>query len=76
MIDVCGLCDLGYIGLDRTWERRPPNEDNVRIWFDRALATTGRLVCRVIFCYCSSSHSYQIGPLPYSPKFAEGGRGE
>jgi hypothetical protein len=38
-VDVCGFCDIGYIGLDWTWERKLANNEYVRVRLDRALAT-------------------------------------
>lgn len=38
-VDVC-LCDLGYTGLDWTFERKVQNGATCRVRLDRALATT------------------------------------
>lgn len=38
-VDVCGLNDLGYIGLDWTFKRKINNNQFCRVWLDRALAT-------------------------------------
>jgi hypothetical protein len=36
-IDVCQLCDIGYIGLDWTFEKKVAGGHFVRVWLDRAL---------------------------------------
>lgn len=38
-VDVCQLCDLGYIGLDWNFERKVNNGEYCRVRIDRALAT-------------------------------------
>jgi hypothetical protein len=38
-MDVCGFCDIGYIGLDWTWEKKVANNEYVRVRLDRAIAT-------------------------------------
>jgi hypothetical protein len=39
-VDICGLADLGYKGLDWTWEKRVAGGEFCRVRLDRALATT------------------------------------
>jgi hypothetical protein len=39
VVDAYQLCDLGYTGLDWTFERKLPNNDFVRVRLDRALAS-------------------------------------
>lgn len=39
-VDVCQLCDLGYKGLDWTFERRIQNGEFCRVRLDRALASS------------------------------------
>jgi hypothetical protein len=39
VVDACQLCDLGYIGLDWTFERKINNNEHVRVRLDRALAS-------------------------------------
>ena len=39
-VDVCGLCDIGYRGLDWTWEKKVSGGNYVRVRLDRALATS------------------------------------
>jgi len=38
-MDVCGFCDIGYTGLDWTWEKKVTNNEYVRARLDRAIAT-------------------------------------
>jgi hypothetical protein len=38
-VDVCGLCDIGYIGLDWTFEKKVAGGHYCRIRLDRALAS-------------------------------------
>ena len=38
-VDVCGLYDLGYKGLDWTWEKRVARGHYCRVRLDRALAS-------------------------------------
>lgn len=38
-VDVCQLCDIGYSGLDWTFERRIQNGEFCRVRLDRALAS-------------------------------------
>lgn len=39
-VDVCGLSDLGYKGLDWTFEKRVTGGQYCRVRLDRALAST------------------------------------
>jgi hypothetical protein len=39
-VDVCELVDVGYQGLDWTFERRVQRGENCRVRLDRALAST------------------------------------
>jgi hypothetical protein len=39
-VDVCGFYDIGYMGLDWTWEKKVANGVYVRVRLDRALATS------------------------------------
>jgi hypothetical protein len=39
-VDVCGFCDIGYTGLDWTWEKKVASGVYVPVRLDRALATT------------------------------------
>ena len=38
-VDVCQLCDLGYIGLDWTFEKKVTGGHFVRVRLDRVLAS-------------------------------------
>jgi hypothetical protein len=38
-VDICGLCDIGYIGLDWTFEKKVAGGHYCRIRLDRALAS-------------------------------------
>jgi hypothetical protein len=38
-IDVCQLCDIGYIGLDWTFEKKAARGHFVRVRLDKALAS-------------------------------------
>ena len=38
-IDICGLADLGYRGLDWTWEKKVAGGSYCRVRLDRALAS-------------------------------------
>ena len=38
-VDVCGLADLGYRGLDWTWEKKVAGGHYCRVRLDRALAS-------------------------------------
>lgn len=40
-IDLCGLDDIGYIGVDWTFEKRVSGGQYCRVRLDRALATAG-----------------------------------
>ena len=40
VVDACQLCDLGYIGLDWTFERKIQNNGYCRVRLDRALASS------------------------------------
>ena len=37
--DLCALADLGYRGLDWTWEKKVPGGHYCRVRLDRALAS-------------------------------------
>jgi hypothetical protein len=39
VVDMCQLCDLGYFGLEWTFERKNSNKEYVRVRLDRALAS-------------------------------------
>ena len=38
-VDVCQLCDIGYIGLDWTFEKKVAGGQFVRVQLDRVLAS-------------------------------------
>ena len=39
VVNVCQLCDIGYIRLDRTFEWKLSNNEYCRVWLDRFLAS-------------------------------------
>jgi hypothetical protein len=40
VVDACQLCDIGYVGLDWTFERRVQGGEYCRVRLDRVLAST------------------------------------
>ena len=51
--DLCALADLGYKGLDWTWEKKVSGGHYCRVRLDRAL---GSASCSTLFLFASVEH--------------------